>query len=122
MPDINGSCIIDYWVELKVCRNESKIVSVVDLLRDSQVVWNIRRGKEGALIFIIVRYEDFIELYRWIPENFKGILKDIGNGYKLVGTVRKKNNSFDWGLFRDILLTNISERINYGICDSRAAG
>lgn len=118
MPDINASFLIDYWVELKVCDNETKIREVTKLLRDSQIVWNIRRGKHGALIFVVVRYRAFIVLYRWQPEKFNGKLIDIPNGYTQISVLRKERG-FDWESFRNVFIEQVRERITYGLCDPR---
>lgn len=121
MPDINGSYIIDYWVELKVCNNKKAIRDITTLLRDTQIVWNITRGKQGALIFVMVRYETEIIIYKWNPERFNNRLENIPEAYIELGRI-KKEKSFNWPLFKEIIKGQIQERINYGICNSRAAG
>ncbi len=104
MPDINATYLIDYWVELKVCENEVKIRDVTKLLRDSQIIWNYRRGKVGALVFVVVRYMRFIVMYKFNPANFK--VDNPTLSYDQLAVV-KKNLAFDWQLFTGVIRREI---------------
>jgi hypothetical protein len=121
MPDVNGTDRIDYWVELKVCVNDSKIRDVTKLLRDSQIVWNIRRGKFGAVIFVAVRYEQFIVLYRWDYDKFQNKLENIPLSYTQLAILRKER-SFDWVTFSALISSSITERITNGLRSTGATG
>lgn len=64
IPDINGSSDgVDYWVENKVCDNKRDIRMVTSLLRSEQKVWHLARVKQGARIFVCVKYPFGIDLY-----------------------------------------------------------
>jgi hypothetical protein len=85
MPDVsavwNGK---DYWIELKVCANKTKIVNPATLCRELQLVWHTRRGRHGTKIFIAVKYAFCIIFYRWVSfEKYEEIAcaKKINNGY-----------------------------------------
>lgn len=122
MPDVNGTFVLDYWIELKVCGNKSKLREVEDLLRETQLPWMMKRGKFGALIFVIVGYEEQIVIYDFSCDNKKGILNKDKN-FTVIGLIRKKNKSFDYTQLTSIIKKSIKERIaHYGLCNSRAAG
>lgn len=110
-PDISAAFILDYWVELKVCDNINKERDVTKLLRDSQIVWNIRRGKYGSIIFVMVRYPSWLVIYKWTPENFRGILNNIQSAYTKLAVIERKKNSFDWEKFQKVIVDIIKERI-----------
>jgi hypothetical protein len=93
MPDINCTYLIDYWIELKVCSNKEAIRNVTSLLRESQIVWHYRRGKVGALIFVMVRYETSILVYQYSHISFSA--SNPERAYELVA-VLKKVGGFDW--------------------------
>jgi hypothetical protein len=119
MPDVSCCFGIDYWIELKVCSNKEKIRDIVSLLRDDQIVWHLRRGKLGSLIFVIVRYYSRIVIYVWKYEKIKGILlNNISSFYKQIGVIERKKNCFDWQLFKQIIVDTIKERIKSGLCNS----
>jgi hypothetical protein len=66
-PDVSGSWSgVDYWIELKVCSNKKKLRDPAELCRPSQKVWHYRRIKEGARIFVIVKYVFAVALYRCV--------------------------------------------------------
>ena len=68
IPDINGSSEgVDYWVENKVCDNKRDIRMVTSLLRPEQKVWHLARAKQGARIFVCVKYSFGVDLY-WVLE------------------------------------------------------
>jgi hypothetical protein len=114
MPDINGTWLVDYWIELKVCENISKIRDVTLMLRDSQMVWNIRRGKQGCIIFVLVRYSTFMILYQWDNVIFANKINNIPNAYIELCRINK-TGSFDWNL----LELTLKERIKNGLCCPR---
>jgi len=118
MPDVNGTYVVDYWAELKVCSNDRKIRNVLKLLRDTQIVWIMRRCKFGAIVFVIVRYETFIVIYNFDNRIFANKLENMEVAYVRLAIVNK-TNEFDWSLFRKTILNTIERRI-YGICNSRA--
>ena len=94
MPDINGTCGIDYWVELKVCNNKEKERPIEKLLRPDQIVWYNRRAQQGACIFVLVRYLDkFAFIY--VKKN----QKDLRTRYWNLGLFEKKGNAFAWDEF-----------------------
>ena len=104
MPDINGTCVLDYWIELKVCDNKAKTREVTKMLRDSQIVWHLRRGKQGALIFVIVRYPRDIMVYKFV----------VGLGYQEEMAIPYASGFYLRELTRYIIKT-ITERVNsYG--------
>jgi hypothetical protein len=94
MPDVSGvyyGC--DYWIELKVCDNKAKIVDPSALCRESQLVWHTLRGRQGSLIFVMVKYSFCIMLYRW---------KKHGE-YDIIVRVNKINNGYNWRVLEDTL-------------------
>lgn len=119
-PDINCTCFIDYWIELKVCSNKNKIRDVTKLLRDTQIIWHMKRGKEGALIFVIVRYPKEIVIYKWERALFNNTIESLSRVYVILSSIQKKGNEFEWAKFNLAILSQIQERINKnGLCDSR---
>lgn len=109
MPDISGCFAIDYWIELKVCPNKEKHRSVLSMLRDSQIVWNLRRGKTGSLIFVLVKYTNFIVIYKYEQKNFTTIDK-LEHTYVELGIIFNKQG-YNWEKFKKILIKEIKERI-----------
>jgi hypothetical protein len=68
VPDISGTWVgNDYWSEQKVCDNKTKLRDVTTLLRPEQKVWHLARAKQGATIFVCVKYCFGIALYRCFP-------------------------------------------------------
>jgi len=103
MPDINGTCGIDYWIELKVCDNKGKKRPVEKLLRPDQIVWHTRRIKQGACVLVLVRYEDRILVY--YAKNTEGKIE-----YLLIAPgIGKNKGGFDWGM----LVLNTKEVLKY---------
>jgi hypothetical protein len=93
MPDINGTFGIDYWVELKVCNNKSKERPIEKLLRPDQIVWHNRRVKQGACVFVLVRYEDKIAIM------YASRQQGEETRYHNLGIMVKSANKFDWPRF-----------------------
>ena len=68
VPDISGTWVgNDFWVENKVCDNKAKLRDVTTLLRPEQKVWHLARAKQGATIYVCVKYPFGIALYRCFP-------------------------------------------------------
>lgn len=65
IPDISGTWDgIDYWVENKKCDNKKSLRNVLSLLEPEQKVWHLKRVKQGARIFVCVKYCFGIAVYR----------------------------------------------------------
>jgi len=104
-PDVTGAYCnqlkkkaIDYWIELKVCNNKRKIKSPVDLCRDTQLIWHFRRGKLGSLIYVMVRYPNFIMVYIW------------NSGYSMYRPIYKiemHGSGLDWPMFESWFKQNL---------------
>lgn len=67
-PDVSGAWGIDYWIELKVCQNKKALADPATLLRDSQIVWHLRRARQGSIIFVAVRYPKQKKIIVYKPE------------------------------------------------------
>lgn len=94
LPDVYGTYEKSYFTELKAT-DSLKIVDVTTLLRDSQIIWHKKHGRQGAIIFVLVKYRDGIMFYQYLS---------VENIYKEIGKLeRNSNRSWDWDTFRDIL-------------------
>lgn len=98
-PDVSGAWGQDYWVELKVCENKTKLRPVHSLLENSQYVWHHRRGKQGSIIYVAVYYP-FMKrktfLYRYNGEHDKYI-----KIYPI------DDDKHDWSIFEVLLKIDI---------------
>lgn len=106
IPDVSACWTIDYWIELKVCNNKKKHREPKDLLRDSQKVWHYRRGKQGSIIFVMVKYSDSIDIFTWQWGKSDGILYT----YEPRNIIRKEKGRFNWEQFKDVIMSVIKER------------
>lgn len=81
-PDVTGAFYNhDYWVELKVCKNEKKFRCPASLCGDSQLIWHLKREEQGSNIFLLVYY---IRMKKIILYKYKnGQYKLIGNYHKV---------------------------------------
>jgi len=112
MPDISGSCGIDYWVELKVCDNKGKERSVEKLLRPEQVVWHNRRVKQGACVIVLVRYKERILAY--CARNMESRIEYLP--IPPIWGSEKNKIGFNWGT----LILSIKEVLKYHwMCQGR---
>ena len=94
MPDVSAVYSgVDYWIELKICNNKSKIVNPSTLCREAQAVWHTRRGRHGSKIFIAVKYDFCILFYKWISfEKYEEVIR-----------INKNNNSYNWDVLTNTL-------------------
>jgi hypothetical protein len=100
-PDVSGAYNgKDYWIELKICNNKEKIRDVTSLHRNEQLIWHLKRGKQGSIILVMVRYPKFIMIYRW---------KD---GYGMYQPISKnlKGKGFDWEQIKLTIKSEIERR------------
>lgn len=93
-PDVSGSWNgKDYWIELKVAKNKRKEIPPEKLCRQSQLVWHAKRVRQGAIIFLIVKYPNNIKLYKVV-----GVLK-----YRWKATFNYKVKEFTWNSIKEII-------------------
>jgi hypothetical protein len=101
MPDVsiawNGH---DYWIELKVSDNKIKLADPAHLCLDSQLIWHTRRGRQGTIILVMVKYESCIMIYKWKKYAV----------YAHVGTV-PNDKGHDWDLFQMIIIRELRGEI-----------
>lgn len=108
-PDVSGAyssaikkACIDYWIELKVCRNKAKLKDPTDLCLDSQLIWHFRRGKLGSLIYVMVRYPTFIMVYIW---------NGAYSMYRPIYRVEKSGRGLDWPMFENWFVNHLYTEI-----------
>lgn len=93
ITDVYGTYEKSYFVELKATDNVKEI-PVIKLLRDTQIIWHKKHGRQGAIIFVAVKYPTRIIIYQYMAAE---------NEYKEIGRLERRNNrSYDWDVFRDI--------------------
>lgn len=58
-PDING-CVdsVEFWIEAKIAKSGSFEI------RPAQVAWCTRRANKGGRVFVVVREDDVISVYK----------------------------------------------------------
>lgn len=100
IPDINGVYAIqDYWIELKACRNKTlSIEQMRKLLLPSQRAWHAKRGNAGSLIFVIVKFNNNIIVFK----KEQSILL-----YSIIYIDMKLHNKYNWEVFEESLKTTI---------------
>jgi hypothetical protein len=92
MPDISCAYEKDYWIELKAVDGNNQ-TSPLTLLRPSQIIWHKKRGRQGSIIFVFVKYNDRIVMYRYVKEEY--LVFDIID--------RNKNRTYNWDRFTDAI-------------------
>ncbi len=93
LPDVYGTYEQSYFCELKVV-DSVKEVSPLSLLRDSQIIWHKKHGRQGAIIFLLVKYTYGIKMYQYI----------FPDEYKEIGSIeRNDNRSWPWEQFTDTI-------------------
>lgn len=97
-PDVTGAWRkqpfdigIDFWIELKICSNKKIIRQAHELCNKSQLIWHFRRGKQGSLIFVMVRYPFGILVYKWAG---------FYSGYPLIKRFYKVKGKIEWAVFK----------------------
>ena len=110
IPDVSGGYKdeitnkkSDYWIELKRCRNKRMLTPPERLCRESQLIWHFNRGKQGSLIYIAVRYEFAIIIYKW---------KNSFGNYELMFRLNKEKGKFNWPILTDFFKKNIIKESN----------
>lgn len=94
LPDVYGTYEQSFFIELKATES-LKIVDPQTLLRDSQIIWHKKHGRQGAIIFVMVKYRDGIKIYQYLS---------LSDEYKEIGSIeRNKNRSWDWTQFQDVI-------------------
>jgi len=97
-PDVSGAYGgRDYWLELKVCKTK-KLKEPRDLLTPSQRSWQARRVPEGTHLFLIVRHENKIYLYK--AENATDWICCLWI-----------TRPWSWGFLRDTIIERIRDTI-----------
>lgn len=86
-PDVSGCDDLDYWVELKVCNNKILFKDVKKLLKPSQIVWHLRRGDKGSIIFVAVYYPNMKKLV--VLYQYNSFTKEYDRFYPIVGKKHK---------------------------------
>jgi hypothetical protein len=103
-PDVSACDGMDYWVELKVCKNKKDFKDVKKLLKPEQVIWHLRRGNMGSLIFVAVYYPNMkklivLYLYNMETHNYDRVYPTIGKKHKWTGfriIIKDKIRSKKW--------------------------
>jgi hypothetical protein len=89
-PDVTGAWEgLDYWIELKVSGLKKKVEDPANLCREAQLVWHLRRGRQGSLVFVLVRYPRAIRLYIFTERYAQYVCRNIF----------LQTNGFDWPQF-----------------------
>lgn len=86
VPDINGCAdSVEFWIEAKIAKSSSFTI------RPDQIAWLTRRYNKGGRVFVVVREDDTINVY-----------KPTGKGdFNIIGTTSKP---FKYGELKLIFL------------------
>ena len=102
-PDLSCARGQDYWVELKAVtrpvelKDESVGKGVIPLLEPTQGVWHARRVSQGTHIFMLIKYDNAILLWKcYAPER-----------YDLLLTVPKVKNTFAYSQIGEAILKTL---------------
>ncbi len=94
MSDVIGVMYIPYYLELKApdekCKNPFEPLA---LLKPSQRIWNNEAGPHQARIFILIRFQDDILVWKWADRDL----------YKKVLYLPKMGVSWNWPALREVL-------------------